>query len=94
MGSSAGYVILQVVSAKPGEAVPPAQREAQAKAITQQAGAAAEFTYAEALKARHNVKILRPELQRPSVKGDDEKSKPAVPPRPRLLRQSAPKTGK
>ena len=73
-GSNAGYVILQVVSAKPSDAIPPAQREAQARAIVQQAGAAAELTYAEALKTRHNVKILRPELQRTSVKGEDAKA--------------------
>jgi len=73
-GSNAGYVILQVVSAKQSEAIPPNQREAQARAIVQQAGAAAELTYAEALKTRHNVKILRPELQRTNVKGEDVKA--------------------
>jgi len=62
--SAAGYVVVQVLSSKSGEAIPPAQRDAQARAITQQAAASAEFTYAEALKERHNVKILRPELQR------------------------------
>ncbi|HYM47807.1 MAG TPA: peptidylprolyl isomerase, partial [Burkholderiaceae bacterium] len=62
-GGEAGYVIVQVISAKPGDAIPPAQREAQTRAITQQAAAAAEFAYAEGLKARHNVKILRSELQ-------------------------------
>lgn len=62
-GSEPGYVIVQVLSAKPGDAIPPPQREAQTRAITQQAAAAAEFAYAEGLKARHNVKILRPELQ-------------------------------
>ena len=63
-GGEAGYLIVQVISAKPGDAIPPAQREAQTRAITQQAAAAAEFAYAEGLKARHNVKILRPDLQR------------------------------
>ncbi len=62
--SSAGYVIVKVTASKPSEAIPPAQRDAQARAITQQAAAAAEFTYAEGLKARHNVKILRADLQR------------------------------
>ncbi len=62
--SSAGYVIMKVSSSKPSEAMPAAQREAQARAITQQAAAAAELTYAEGLKARHNVKILRADLQR------------------------------
>ena len=61
---SAGYVIVKVTASKPSEATPPAQRDAQARAITQQAAAAAEFTYAEGLKARHNVKILRADLQR------------------------------
>ena len=64
--SSAGYVIVKVTASTPSEAIPPAQREAQARAITQQAAAAAEFTYAEGLKARHNVKILRADLQRKS----------------------------
>ena len=62
--SSAGYVIVKVTPSRPSEAVPQAQRDAQARAITQQAAAAAEFTYAEGLKARHNVKILRADLQR------------------------------
>ena len=74
--SNAGYVIVKVISSKPSEAMPAAQREAQARAITQQAAAAAELTYAEGLKARHNVKILRADLQ----KKTDEKSetKPAA----------------
>ena len=74
--SNAGYVIVKVISSKPSEAIPAAQRDAQARAITQQAAAAAELTYAEGLKARHNVKILRADLQ----KKTDEKSvvKPAA----------------
>ena len=68
--SKAGYVIVKVIASKPAEAIPPAQRDAQARAITQQAAAAAELTYAEGLKARHNVKILRADLQRKT----DEKS--------------------
>jgi hypothetical protein len=55
---------MKVSSSKPSEAMPAAQREAQARAITQQAAAAAELTYAEGLKARHNVEILRADLQR------------------------------
>ena len=70
--SNAGYVIVKVLASKPADAMPQAQRDAQARAITQQAAAAAEFTYAEGLKARHNVKILRADLQRKT----DEK--PAV----------------
>jgi hypothetical protein len=31
----------------------------------QQAAAADEMVYAEGLKARHNVKVLKPEFQRP-----------------------------
>jgi len=62
--SGAGYVIVRVTVSKPGEPIPPAQRDAQARAINQQAAAAAEYTYAEGLKARHNVKILRADLQR------------------------------
>jgi peptidyl-prolyl cis-trans isomerase D len=73
-GSNAGYVIVKVISSKPGEAIPPAQRDAQARAITQQAAAAAEFTYAEGLKARHNVKILRADLQRKTDEKPSAKS--------------------
>ena len=73
-GGEAGYVIVQVISAKPSEAIPPAQREAQARAIAQQAAAAAELAYAEGLKARHNVKILRTDLQRKPEEGAAEKS--------------------
>ena len=62
--SGAGYVIVKVTASKPGEPIPPAQRDAQARAINQQAAAAAEYTYAEGLKARHNAKILRADLQR------------------------------
>ncbi|MEO8186084.1 MAG: SurA N-terminal domain-containing protein, partial [Burkholderiaceae bacterium] len=62
--SNAGYVIVKVISSKPAEAIPPAQRDAQARAVNQQAAAAAELTYAEGLKARHDVKILRADLQR------------------------------
>ena len=62
--SNAGYVIVKVISSKPADAIPPAQRDAQARAITQQAAASTELTYAEGLKARHNVKILRTDLQR------------------------------
>jgi len=72
--SNAGYVIVKVISSKPAEAIPPAQRDAQARAITQQAAAAAEFTYAEGLKARHNVKILRADLQRKTEEKPNVKS--------------------
>lgn len=72
-GGEAGYVIVQVISAKPGEAIPPAQREAQARAITQQSAAAAELAYAEGLKVRHNVKILRSGLQRKTADGAADK---------------------
>ncbi len=61
--TSAGFVIVQVASAKPSEPVAPAQRDAQTRAITQQAAAATELSYSEALKARHNVKILRSDLK-------------------------------
>jgi len=79
-GSNAGYVIVKIISSKPAESIPPAQRDAQARAITQQAAAAAEFTYAEGLKARHNVKILRTDLQRktdekPSAKSEASDTK-------------------
>jgi peptidyl-prolyl cis-trans isomerase D len=80
-GSTPGYVIVHVVSSKPGEALPPAQREAQARAITQQAASAAELAYADGLKTRHGVRILRPELQRKAdaADGDAAQKKSAAP---------------
>ena len=73
-GSAPGYIIVQVISAKPGEPLPPAQREAQNRAIAQQIASAAELAYAEGLKSRHNVQVLRPELQRKAVDSTDKKA--------------------
>ncbi len=76
--SSAGYVILRVAATQPADAIPPAQREAQARAITQQSAAAAELTFAEGLKSRHNVKVLRADLQRPDEKPAIKDTVPAT----------------
>jgi len=75
--SNAGYVIVKVISSKPSEAIPAAQRDAQVRAITQQAAAAAELTYAEALKARHNVKILRADLRPKTAERSTAKAAPS-----------------
>ena len=49
---------------KPGTAE---QRDARNRVLAQQAAAADEVTYAEGLKARHNVKILNADFQKPTV---------------------------
>lgn len=82
-GVQPGFVIVQVLAAKPGETLPAAQREAQARAITQQHSAAAELAYADGVKARHDVKVLRSDLQRkaaatePPGKGGASGTQPA-----------------
>lgn len=63
-----GYLIAQVVSAKTGTELTAPQREAQTQALVQQAAATDELAYAEGLKARHKVEILRPELRRETAK--------------------------
>ena len=63
---NAGYLIAQIVATKVGEAGTAEQREARNRVLAQQAAAADEVTYAEGLKARHNVKILKAEFQKPT----------------------------
>jgi peptidyl-prolyl cis-trans isomerase D len=75
---NAGYLVAQIVSSKVGDAGSADQRIAQDRVLAQQAAAADEIAYAEGLKARHNVKILKPEFQRPAAKpATDEKAAPA-----------------
>ena len=62
----AGYLIAQIVAKKVGAAETAEQREARNRVLAQQAAAADEITYAEGLKARHNVKILKAEFQKPT----------------------------
>ncbi len=70
-----GYLIAQIVSSKIGEAGSAEQRDAQNRVLAQQAAAADEIAYAEGLKARHNVKILKAEFQKPAAKpAADEKA--------------------
>jgi peptidyl-prolyl cis-trans isomerase D len=63
-----GYLIAQVLATKAPEAPNAEQRQAQLRVLGQQAGAADELTYAEGLKRRHKVEILKPELRREAVK--------------------------
>jgi peptidyl-prolyl cis-trans isomerase D len=65
---NAGYLIAQIVATKVGEAVTAEQRDARNRVLAQQAAAADEVVYAEGLKARHNVKILKAEFQKPTGK--------------------------
>ncbi len=54
------------------------QRNAQDRVLAQQAAAADEIAYAEGLKARHNVEILKPEFQMPAARpAADEKASSA-----------------
>jgi hypothetical protein len=66
---NAGFLIAQVTSVKLDDAGSADQRDAQARVLMQQAAAADEIVYAEGLKARHNVKILKPEFMRPVGNG-------------------------
>jgi peptidyl-prolyl cis-trans isomerase D len=75
---NSGYLIVNVLSSRAGPAVDAPQREAQARVLAQQAAGADELAYAEGLKTRHKVTILRPELQRAAAKATAEpKSAPA-----------------
>jgi len=71
---SAGYLIAEIVATKAGDAGSAEQRDAQNRVLGQQAAAADEFVYAEGLKARHNVKILKPEYEKPAARPVDEKA--------------------
>ena len=71
---NAGYLIAEIVATRAGEGGTAEQRDAQNRVLAQQAAAADELAYAEGLKARHNVKILKSEFQRPASKpAADEK---------------------
>jgi peptidyl-prolyl cis-trans isomerase D len=75
---NAGYVVAQIVSSKLGDTGSAEQRNAQDRVLAQQAAAADEIAYAEGLKARHNVKILKPEFQMPAARpAADEKASSA-----------------
>jgi peptidyl-prolyl cis-trans isomerase D len=77
---NAGYLIAEIVSTKIGDGVSAEQRDAQNRVLTQQAAAADELAYAEGLKARHNVKILKSEFEKPAAKpASEDKDKAAAP---------------
>jgi len=69
---NAGYLIAQILATKVGEAGTAEQRDARNRVLAQQAAAADEIAYAEGLKARHNVKILNADFQKPSGKSAAE----------------------
>ena len=70
-----GYLVAQIVSSKVGDTGSAEQRNAQDRVLAQQAAAADEIAYAEGLKARHNVKILKTEFQKPAARpASDEKA--------------------
>ena len=74
---NAGYLIAQILATKVGEGGTAEQREARNRVLAQQAAAADEVAYAEGLKARHNVKILNADFQKPTGKPlTDEKAAP------------------
>lgn len=73
-----GYLIAQVLAAKPAAALEAAQRDAQSRALLQQVGMADELAYADALKSRHGAVILKTDLKRepakaPAAKIDEKK---------------------
>ncbi len=72
-----GYLIAQVVSARPSETPEPAQRAAALQALQRQASAADELGYIEGLQARHKVKITHPDFRREAVKPDAATPTPA-----------------
>jgi peptidyl-prolyl cis-trans isomerase D len=65
---NAGYLIAEIVATKMGDGGSAEQREAQNRVLVQQAAAADELAYAEGLKARHNVQILKSEFEKPAAK--------------------------
>ena len=64
----AGYLIAQVIAAKEGGAPDAAQRDAERRALTRQSAAADEAAFADGLRTRHKVKVLKPEYQRDAAK--------------------------
>jgi len=73
-----GYLIANVLSSRAGPALEAPQREAQERVLVQQAAGADELAYADGLKARHKVTVLKPELKRESAKAPTEPMAPAV----------------
>lgn len=65
-----GFLIAQVVSAKPSEVPEPAQRAAAHQALQRQAAAADELGYIAGMNTRHKVQIVSPEFRREPVKTD------------------------
>jgi peptidyl-prolyl cis-trans isomerase D len=74
---NSGYLITHVLSSRAGAALEAPQREAQARVLAQQAAGADELAYADGLKSRHKVTILKPELKREAVKAATD-AKPAA----------------
>jgi peptidyl-prolyl cis-trans isomerase D len=74
----AGYLIANVVSAKEAAAQPPAQRDAERRALQRQAAAADEVAYAEGLRMRHKAQVVKPEFQREPSKATPTDGKAAA----------------
>jgi hypothetical protein len=72
------YLIANVLSSRAGPALDAPQREAQERVMVQQAAGADELAYADGLKARHKVTVLKPELMRESAKVPTEPTAPAA----------------
>jgi peptidyl-prolyl cis-trans isomerase D len=66
----AGFLIGHVLAAKPGPTLTAEQRDAQSRAIAQQVSMADELAYAEAVRKRHDVRVLRSDLKREASKVD------------------------
>jgi len=63
-----GFLIAQVLSAKPSEVPEPAQRAAAHQALQRQSAAADELGYVEGLRTRHKVTIVNPDFRREPAK--------------------------
>lgn len=76
------YGLFHVLSAKMPDTPNVQQREAFARAVTQQAGAADDLAYLDALKVKHKAEVLKPELSRSAAgekaKAEEKKSDAAV----------------
>jgi peptidyl-prolyl cis-trans isomerase D len=73
-----GFLIANVVSAKEAAAQPPAQRDAERRALLRQASAADEAAYAAGLRQRHNAKVVNANFERESAKAAPAEKKSAA----------------
>jgi peptidyl-prolyl cis-trans isomerase D len=71
------YGVFRVLSAKMPDAPDPQQREALARALRQQTGAADDLAYVDALKTKHKAEVLKAELRRETTAAPPAEEKQA-----------------